>query len=269
VASCSWCRGNAATAVVLQSPVQVWRVSMQPGAAGGQHLAGSACARTALRAQRRLLRRRRPPADRSAPARRGAARLGLRRPGYDTERSTDHGWGLRLLLFLEAERAVPECATRLDAGLPERFGGWPVRFGWNEVAPLLLDRRYAPTRSGWVPRSPGCPTRTAWPGTCPTHCTPAAPTSVRRPWLRPTARWPCARTPPGSPRPSTSAPATTTRDRRRCCELIGPPRRCRPPSSTLACALPVTGWIDQFVDSTAVLAEPSSYRRLSGLFAGL
>jgi len=55
--------------------------------------------------------------------------------GYDTERSTDHGWGPRLLVFLDAESAVPECAARLDAGLPERFGGWPVRFGWDEVAP--------------------------------------------------------------------------------------------------------------------------------------
>jgi hypothetical protein len=48
--------------------------------------------------------------------------------GYDTSRSTDHGWGPRVLLFTE-DGTVPE----LD--LPERFRGWPVHFGWDAVRP--------------------------------------------------------------------------------------------------------------------------------------
>jgi hypothetical protein len=52
--------------------------------------------------------------------------------GYDTAVSTDHGWGPRLQVFVpdadvEAVRAV------IDAGLPERFHGWPVRYGWDAV----------------------------------------------------------------------------------------------------------------------------------------
>jgi hypothetical protein len=55
--------------------------------------------------------------------------------GYDTERSTDHGWGPRLLVFLADRDRVREVEQALDAGLPERFAGWPVRFGWDDVAP--------------------------------------------------------------------------------------------------------------------------------------
>lgn len=54
--------------------------------------------------------------------------------GYDTERSTDHGWGPRLLVFVpDAERAG-KLTTMLDARLPETYQGWPVRFGWDQVA---------------------------------------------------------------------------------------------------------------------------------------
>ena len=55
--------------------------------------------------------------------------------GYDTERSTDHGWGPRLLVLLDDEHEVAACADRLDEQLPERISGWPVRFGWDDVAP--------------------------------------------------------------------------------------------------------------------------------------
>ena len=53
--------------------------------------------------------------------------------GYDSERSTDHGWGPRLLVFLDDEDFVEELRGVLDARLPERFKGWPVRFGWDAV----------------------------------------------------------------------------------------------------------------------------------------
>jgi hypothetical protein len=52
--------------------------------------------------------------------------------GFDTERSTDHGWGPRLKVFVEAAdvEAVREAVER---GLPDEFRGWPTRFGWDEV----------------------------------------------------------------------------------------------------------------------------------------
>lgn len=51
--------------------------------------------------------------------------------GYDTARSTDHGWGPRLTVFVERGDAVEELRAALDAGLPERFRDWPVRYGWD------------------------------------------------------------------------------------------------------------------------------------------
>ncbi|MDQ3146715.1 MAG: DUF4037 domain-containing protein [Actinomycetota bacterium] len=54
--------------------------------------------------------------------------------GYDSERSTDHGWGPRALVFVDAERR-DEAVERVEACLPETFRGWPTRFGWDDVAP--------------------------------------------------------------------------------------------------------------------------------------
>jgi len=53
--------------------------------------------------------------------------------GYDTERSTDHGWGPRLIVFLDSEQGIEDLESVLTARLPERFRGWPVRFGWDAV----------------------------------------------------------------------------------------------------------------------------------------
>lgn len=51
--------------------------------------------------------------------------------GFDTERSTDHSWGPRAQIFVEAG-AVHGLRARLDAQLPETFRGWPVRyFRWQ------------------------------------------------------------------------------------------------------------------------------------------
>lgn len=65
----------------------------------------------------------------------GAALLGWGSDvlGYDSERSTDHGWGPRLLVFLDDEEGIDELGATLEARLPERFRGWPVRFGWDDV----------------------------------------------------------------------------------------------------------------------------------------
>jgi uncharacterized protein DUF4037 len=53
--------------------------------------------------------------------------------GFDTPRSTDHGWGPRLLLFVDAAEA-PDVSAAVSAGLPDTFGGRPVRYGWDDVA---------------------------------------------------------------------------------------------------------------------------------------
>jgi hypothetical protein len=55
--------------------------------------------------------------------------------GYDTERSTDHGWGPRLLVFLDDEAAVETVQRSVSARLPDEYRGWPVRFGWDGLEP--------------------------------------------------------------------------------------------------------------------------------------
>ena len=69
--------------------------------------------------------------------RHGAALLGWGSEvlGYDTDRSTDHGWGPRLLVFLDDEAAVGPVQRSVSARLPDEFRGWPVRFGWDDVEP--------------------------------------------------------------------------------------------------------------------------------------
>ena len=52
--------------------------------------------------------------------------------GFDSARSTDHGWGPRLHLFLD-EADVAGVAARVDGALPETYRGWPTRYGWDAV----------------------------------------------------------------------------------------------------------------------------------------
>jgi len=52
--------------------------------------------------------------------------------GFDTERSTDHGWGPRVQLFVE-RHSVTAVEEAVEAGLPDAFRGWPTRFGWDAV----------------------------------------------------------------------------------------------------------------------------------------
>jgi hypothetical protein len=52
--------------------------------------------------------------------------------GFDTERSTDHGWGPRMHVFVGAGD-VERVRAAVDAGLPDEFAGWPVRYGWDST----------------------------------------------------------------------------------------------------------------------------------------
>lgn len=52
--------------------------------------------------------------------------------GYDTERSTDHGWGPRLQVFVAAGD-VDAVRAAVDSGVPQTFLGWPVRYGMDGV----------------------------------------------------------------------------------------------------------------------------------------
>jgi hypothetical protein len=67
--------------------------------------------------------------------------------GFDTERSTDHGWGPRLQLFVRAAD-VDDVRSRIDRGLPDEFGGWPTRFGWDEVP--VTDHVTVTTFGAWL-----------------------------------------------------------------------------------------------------------------------
>jgi Domain of unknown function (DUF4037) len=53
--------------------------------------------------------------------------------GFDTERSTDHGWGPRMHVLV-AESEVEATGALLDELLPDEFRGWPTRYGWDDVA---------------------------------------------------------------------------------------------------------------------------------------
>lgn len=52
--------------------------------------------------------------------------------GYDDARSTDHGWGPRAQIFVDAAD-VGRAERAVAAALPETFRGWPVFFGWDDV----------------------------------------------------------------------------------------------------------------------------------------
>ncbi len=51
--------------------------------------------------------------------------------GFDTERSTDHGWGPRMHVFVAGDD-VERVRAAVDEGLPDEFAGRPVRYGWND-----------------------------------------------------------------------------------------------------------------------------------------
>jgi hypothetical protein len=55
--------------------------------------------------------------------------------GLDTERSTDHGWGPRLQVFVRG--GADDLSTKVESELPSEFRGWPTRFGWDDH-PLVV-----------------------------------------------------------------------------------------------------------------------------------
>ncbi len=78
--------------------------------------------------------------------------------GYDTARSTDHGWGPRLQVFVEPDQES-EVRERIDRGLPGTFHGLPTRFGWDAVPE---QHHVTVTSSGaWLTRHLGFDPRTA------------------------------------------------------------------------------------------------------------
>lgn len=81
-----------------------------------------------------------PILDRDLPrARRAAALIGDGSDvlGFDTEQSTDHGWGPRLVVFAElAPDEVRRLDQLLEGSLPESFLGWPTRYPARHGAPV-------------------------------------------------------------------------------------------------------------------------------------
>jgi hypothetical protein len=78
--------------------------------------------------------------------------------GFDTERSTDHAWGPRLVVFV-ADGDVERVRALVDSGLPDEFRDWPTRFGWDDVpvshhvvVTTLAD--WTSDRLGFDPRDP-------------------------------------------------------------------------------------------------------------------
>jgi hypothetical protein len=83
--------------------------------------------------------------------RHSAARLGEGSDvlGFDTPRSTDHGWGPRLQVFVAATD-VAAAVDGIERGLPDAYRGWPVRFGWDEVP--VSHHVDVDTIDGWLDR---------------------------------------------------------------------------------------------------------------------
>ncbi|WP_432949503.1 DUF4037 domain-containing protein [Kribbella sp. CA-253562] len=55
--------------------------------------------------------------------------------GYDTQRSTDHGWGPRLHVFVD-NGELERVKDLVEQNLPDDYQGHPVRFGWDTQRPV-------------------------------------------------------------------------------------------------------------------------------------
>jgi hypothetical protein len=67
--------------------------------------------------------------------------------GFDDQRSTDHGWGPRLTVFVGADEPK-SIEDELEQRLPPEYRGWPVRFGWDSVP--ASHHVEVTTLSGWL-----------------------------------------------------------------------------------------------------------------------
>jgi Domain of unknown function (DUF4037) len=73
--------------------------------------------------------------------------------GFDTERSTDHGWGPRLQVFV-ARADVAAVRASIDDAMPAEYRGWPVAFGWDDV-PVTHHVTVTPL-TDWLRAQLGC-----------------------------------------------------------------------------------------------------------------
>lgn len=67
--------------------------------------------------------------------------------GFDTARSTDHGWGLRLQVFVAADD-IARVVALVDERLPDEFRGWPTRYGWDAFP--VTHHVTVTTLTGWL-----------------------------------------------------------------------------------------------------------------------
>jgi hypothetical protein len=82
--------------------------------------------------------------------------------GFDTERSTDHGWGPRVVVFVSSDDVDP-VSEAVERGLPATFRGWPTRYGWDAVpvshhVEIACLGAWLLERLGVDPREPMSPT---------------------------------------------------------------------------------------------------------------
>ena len=101
----------------------------------------------------------RPVIDELLPGRPRAAALfgnGSEVLGFDDERSTDHGFGPRVMVLIDGVDTAG-ITDELDQRLPETFAGFPVRFPRSDgarpssIPPLTMRRvRWAATCTGRV-----------------------------------------------------------------------------------------------------------------------
>jgi hypothetical protein len=68
--------------------------------------------------------------------------------GFDTVRSTDHGWGPRMHVFVE-RGGIERVRDMIDVGLPDEFRDWPVRYGWDDVP--VSSHVVVATLDDWLP----------------------------------------------------------------------------------------------------------------------
>ena len=66
--------------------------------------------------------------------------------GYDTERSTDHGWGPRVKVFVATDDEIAPAQAAIDDGLPGDYEGWPVAYALDLEPPTAHVRVSTPAR---------------------------------------------------------------------------------------------------------------------------